>query len=177
MQKICNDCGQKFNVFDEDIELYEKVSPVFNGKKYLIPAPEICPYCRFISKGVFRNEHTYYRTKSSLSGKSFISVYAPDRDCKVFSYDEWWSDKWSPFDYGKDFDFSRGFFDQFAELFANVPRINLIQDGTSENCEYTNFGTENKNCYLTLGMRCEEVYYSIDAMMSKNCVDCLHIVV
>ena len=39
MQKICNDCGQKFNVFDEDIELYKKVSPVFNGKKYLIPVP------------------------------------------------------------------------------------------------------------------------------------------
>ncbi len=177
MQKICNDCGQQFNVFDEDIELYKKVSPVFNGQKYLIPVPEICPYCRFISKGVFRNEHTYYRTKSSFSGKSLISVYAPDRDCKVFSYDEWWSDKWNPLDYGKDFDFNRGFFEQFAELFSNVPRINLIQDGTSENCEYTNFGAENKNCYLTLGLRCEEVYYSIDAMMSKNCVDCLHIVV
>ncbi|MFA5792272.1 MAG: hypothetical protein WC897_00175 [Candidatus Gracilibacteria bacterium] len=174
--KICSQCGESFEVFHEDIELYEKVSPVYDGKKYLIPVPEICPHCRFIQKATFRNEHTYYRTKSSFSGKPLISVYAPDRSYKVFSYDEWWSDKWDALDYSRDFDFGRGSFEQFAELFLEVPKINLIQDGTSENCEYTNFGAENKNCYLTLGLRAEDVYYSIDAMMSKDCVDCLHIV-
>lgn len=177
MEKICRQCAKSFDVLPEDIELYEKVSPVFNGKKYSIPVPEICPHCRFLSKGAFRNEHTYYRNKSSFSGKPLISIYAPDRPYKVFSYDEWWSDRWNPLDYGIDFDFGRSFFDQFDELFKAVPKINLIQDGTSENCEYTNFGAENKNCYFTLGLRAEDVYYSIDAMMSKDCVDCLHIFV
>lgn len=176
MEKTCKQCRKGFEVFQEDVELYEKVSPVFNGKKYLIPVPEICPHCRFICKGAFRNEHIYYRTASALSGKSLISVYAPDLHYKVFSYDEWWGDKWSALDYGKDFDFNRGFFEQFAELFMEVPKINLMQDGTSENCEYTNFGTENKNCYLTLGFRAEDVCYSIDIFMSKDLIDCLHII-
>jgi len=176
MQKICKQCGGSYELLDIDIELYEKVSPVFDGKKYLIPTPEICPDCRFVSRGIFRNEHTYYRTKSSMSGKSLISVYAPNKPYKVYSYDEWWGDKWDPLDYGRDFDFSRGFFEQFAELYLDVPKIHLIQDGSSENCEYTNFGAENKNCYLTLGFRAEDICYSIDIMMSRDCMDCLHVV-
>lgn len=176
MQKTCIQCGEGYDVFDEDIALYEKISPVLNGKKYLIPVPEICPYCRFIWKGAFRNEHTYYRTKSAMSDRSLISVYAPISPYKVFSYDEWWGDNWNALDYGRDFDFERGFFEQFEELFLAVPKINLIQDGTSENCEYTNFGAENKNCYLTLGMRAEDVCYSIDIMMSRDCIDCLHVI-
>lgn len=176
MQKICKQCGEGYEILDEDISLYEKVSPVFGGKKYVIPMPEMCPHCRFVSRGIFRNEHTYYRTKSAMSGKSLISVYAPDRPYKVFSFEEWWGDKWNALDYGRDFDFGRGFFEQFAELFLDVPKINLIQDGTSENCEYTNFGSENKNCYLALGFRAEDVCYSIDVMMSRDCFDCFHIV-
>jgi hypothetical protein len=176
MQKTCARCGEGYEVFDEDLALYEKVSPVWGGKKYLIPVPAICPFCRFVGKGAFRNEHTYYRTKSAMSGKSLISVYQPNSPYKIFSYDEWWGENWSPLEYGRDFDFSRGFFEQFEELFLEVPKINLIQDGTSENCEYTNFGAENKNCYLTLGMRAEDVCYSIDIMMSRNCIDCLHVI-
>ncbi|MFA7685564.1 MAG: hypothetical protein WCX95_02060 [Candidatus Gracilibacteria bacterium] len=176
MQKTCTRCGEGYECFDEDLALYEKVSPVFGGKKYLIPVSELCPYCRFVEKGAFRNEHTYYRTKSSMSGKPLISVYEPNSLYKVFSYDEWWGDCWNALDYGRDFDFERGFFEQFAELFVDVPKMNLIQDGTSENCEYTNFGSENKNCYLTLGFRAEDICYSTDVFISKDCVDCFHII-
>lgn len=176
MKKVCLKCGNNFEIFKEDLDLYEKVSPVFLGKKYSLPEPTECPFCRFISKAIFRNEHTYYRTKSSLSGKSLISVYAPTSPYKVFSFDEWWSDKWNALDYGRDFDFGRGFFEQFAELFVDVPKINLIQDGTSVNCEYTNFGAGNKNCYMTLGLATEDSYHCIDIMISKDCTDCLHIV-
>lgn len=175
MEKICTQCDKSFDVFQEDIDLYEKVSPVFGGKKYPIPVPEICPHCRFLSRACLRNEHTYYKTTSSFSGKSLISLYQPNSPYKVYSYDEWWSDAWDAVSYGRDFDFDRGFFEQLGELFKDVPRINLIQDGTSENCEYTNFGAENKNCYLTMGYRCEDVYHSLDIFMSRDCVDCLHV--
>jgi hypothetical protein len=176
MRKECTKCGEEYEIFDEDLALYEKVSPIFGGKKYLIPEPVMCPHCRFVWRAIFRNEHTYYRTKSAMSGKFLISVYSPNSPYKVFSYDEWWGDEWNALDYGRDFDFKREFFEQFEELFVDVPKINLIQDGTSENCEYTNFGAENKNCYLTLGLRAEDVCYSLDIMMSRDCIDCLHIV-
>jgi len=99
MQKICKQCSGSYELLDSDIDLYKKVSPVFDGKKYEFPSPEICPDCRFISKGIFRNEHNYYRTKSSMSGKSLISVYAPDRPYKVYSYDEWWGEKEMVFEF------------------------------------------------------------------------------
>jgi hypothetical protein len=50
-------------------------------------------------------------------------MYSPDKSYKVYSQDEWWSDKWDAMDYGRDFDFSRGFFEQINELIINVPII------------------------------------------------------
>ncbi len=172
--KKCKQCGEKFEIYSEDRDLYDKVSPVFSGKKYLLPDPEFCPVCRFQRQACFRNEQFMYRGKSSLSGKPLVTVYSPNKDYMIYSYKEWWSEKWDAIEYGCEFDFNRSFFGQFEDLFKVVPKINLIQDGTSENCEYTNFGAENKNCYLALAYRCENVYYSW-AVMSRDCVDCLYV--
>lgn len=156
--------------------LYEKVSPVFGGEKYLVPEPGECPHCRFVSRAIFRNHHFYYKNKSALSGAPIISVYSPASPYKVFSTDEWWSDKWDAMEYGRDFDFDRTFFEQFNELLLNVPKINLVQDGTSENCKYTNFGSQNRNCYLLVGgLGNEDSYHCIELFISKDCVDCLHV--
>ncbi len=35
MQKNCKQCSEQFEITDEDLKFYDKVSPVFNGKKYL----------------------------------------------------------------------------------------------------------------------------------------------
>jgi hypothetical protein len=43
MEKSCKNCQQAFEITDEDLKFYEKVSPVFGGKKYLIPEPSLCP--------------------------------------------------------------------------------------------------------------------------------------
>ena len=50
-----------------------------------------------------------------------ISVYSPDKAYTVYNSSDWWSDKWDGMDYGKDFDFSRPFFEQMDELLKNVP--------------------------------------------------------
>jgi len=48
MQKTCKNCSQNFKITcpndsvgraDKDLKFYEKVSPKFNNKKYLIPPP------------------------------------------------------------------------------------------------------------------------------------------
>ena len=168
----CKQCTTEFEITDADRQLYDKVSPIINGQKYSIPDPIYCPDCRLQRHTIFRNEYMMYRRTSSLSDKPIISIYSPDKPDVIYSYDEWWSDDWDPLDYGRDFDFNRPFFEQFQELFLAVPKLNLIQDGTSENCEYTNYGHQNKNCYLTMGFQCEDVYYS-DAFFCRNCTDCL----
>ena len=168
----CTQCQSSFEATDEDRKFYEKVSPVINGKKYLIPEPNLCHDCRLQRRMLFANEHVLYRRNSSLSGESIVSIYSSDKPDVVYSYDEWWGDSWDATDYGRDFDFSRTFFEQFQELFLQVPKINLMQDGTSENCEYTNYGAQSKNCYLSSCFKCENVYYST-GLLSRDCSDCL----
>jgi hypothetical protein len=74
-------------------------------------------------------------------------MYSPDKKYKVYNQDFWWGDKWNPLDYGKDFDFSRSFFEQFDELLKEVPHVSLL-NSECLNSEYVNYSSYLKNSYL-----------------------------
>ena len=75
-------------------------------------------------------------------------------------------------DYGKDFDFSRSFFEQFGELRNSVPRMALI-NATSENSEYANHSYNQKNCYLCFESAYNEnCLYGTTLRNSDDCIDC-----
>ncbi|PIZ71903.1 hypothetical protein COY07_04090 [Candidatus Peregrinibacteria bacterium CG_4_10_14_0_2_um_filter_43_11] len=169
--KKCNQCHQPLKFTDSDHRLLHEITPVIDGKKYGLPEPDLDLQCDLQNRWSFRNHYTFYKRKSSLSGQEIISIYSPDKTDVVYRHDEWWSDAWDATDYGREFDFNRPFFEQFGELFKVVPKIALVQDGTSENCDYTNFGHQNKNCYLMIGVQSEDVYYGT-AYFSKDCIDC-----
>ena len=97
--KSCKHCGASFPITDKDLEFYDKVSPVFAGKKYQIPTPAFCPDCRQQRRLSFRNERKLYKRKCDLTGKDIISIYSPDKVYTVYEQSEWWSDKWDPLDY------------------------------------------------------------------------------
>jgi hypothetical protein len=59
------------------LEFYDKISPIFGGKKYSIPSPTLCPEEREKRRLMFRNERKLYKRKCDLSGKEIISVYNP----------------------------------------------------------------------------------------------------
>jgi hypothetical protein len=61
--KVCNHCNTKFDITDKDLEFYEKISPIFNDKKYSIPTPTLCPDCRQQRRLTFRNERKLYKRK------------------------------------------------------------------------------------------------------------------
>ncbi len=159
MNKTCLQCSAPFEVTDSDLAFYEKVSPIFNGKKELIPPPTLCPDCRRQRRHTHRNERNLYHRKCDLTGKSIISAYAPQRNVVVYNHRDWWSDKWDAKTYGRDFDFSRPFFDQFAELLQVVPHMNVAV-GNVENSDYCQLLTDCKNCYLVFE--------------SSHAEDCLH---
>jgi len=102
-----------------------------------------------------------YKRKSDLSGKDLVSVYAPNSPYKVYGLDEWWGDRWDALEYGRDFDFTRPFFEQFNELLLAVPRLALFNAKT-ENSEYVNYTTETKDSYLSsvVYYGCESIYHS-----------------
>jgi hypothetical protein len=58
--KTCKFSGEKFPVFQGDLDLLEKISPVIAGKKYIYDTPEISPKIRQIMRLAFRNERKFY---------------------------------------------------------------------------------------------------------------------
>ncbi|MDH5596544.1 MAG: hypothetical protein OEY44_00445 [Candidatus Peregrinibacteria bacterium] len=149
--RTCASSGHEFTVSDKEIAYCERMG---------FPLPVISPEERIRELMAFRNEWKLYRRKCDATGEQIISAYHPDSKFKVYNNSYWWGDAWDPLEYGRDFDFSRPFFEQFAELQKVVPR-----EGTSifnsENCDYNSHTRESKNCYLnSLVYRCEDTYYS-----------------
>ncbi|HRI36436.1 MAG TPA: zinc-ribbon domain containing protein [bacterium] len=87
--KSCKVCSANFVITDKDLEFYDKVSPVFNGKKESIPTPMLCPDCRQRRRLAFRNERKLYRRKCDLTGKELISIYKPHASVVVYEASEW----------------------------------------------------------------------------------------
>lgn len=86
------------------------------------------------------------------------------------------SDIWDPRDYGREYDFSKNFFEQFKELKYSIPHKALDQnERNGEGCEYANLCYTSKDIYLsfdTIGS--EYIKYSAHVLKkNKNCVDCL----
>ena len=141
-KRQCQNCKQDFIIEPDDFAFYGKVK---------VPAPVLCPDCRFKRRATFRNERTLYKSTCKLCGKSVVTMYNPKGPYTVYCNSCWWSDKWDPFSYAKDYDLIRPFFDQLKELSMKVPKSATYVSfggGVNNNSEYTNFAGENKDCYL-----------------------------
>ena len=172
MKKNCLQCHASFEIFPEDLKFYDTVSPVFGGVKYPIPEPTLCALCRMQRRLSYRNERFLYHRKSDLSGKQMISSFSSDKPFPVYDVDEWWSEEWDALKFGREFDFSRPFFEQFFELRNLVPRLARQHQKPMENSDYCNCASHNKNCYLVFSTNyCEDCYYGSWVNKSKNCLD------
>ncbi len=173
--KTCKHCRASFPITDKDMEFYEKVSPVFAGKKYSIPTPTLCPDCRQQRRLSFRNERKLYKRKCDATRKDIISIYSSDKLLTVYHGDYWWSDKCDPKDYGMKFDFIRSFFDQFSELQGKVPLLDLTVAFESENSKYATFSGKMKDCYMVYASwEMEKTMYSSSQLKTTNVVDSLN---
>jgi hypothetical protein len=165
MNKSCKKCEREFTIHDRDREFYEK---------FQVPPPTFCPSCREQRRLSFRNEKHLYKRKCDCCGEEIVSIYRPDSPYAVYCADCWWSDAWNPLKFGLEFDFSRGFFEQFGELLRAVPRLALI-NRNSTNSEYTNICEQNKNCYLLVeSSNNEDCYHGYWLQKCENCTDCAY---
>ena len=163
--KQCKNCRQDFMIEPDDFAFYEKIK---------VPSPTFCPECRFERRLSFRNERTFYKRTCDLCKKNIISTYDIDQPFPVYCQKCWWSDNWDSYSYGRDFDFSRPFFEQFQELMKVVPMLNMQNDDgiASLNSEYAQDFSFSKNCYLTsAGWYCENVMYSYYTCYDKDVAD------
>ncbi|MBU1151223.1 hypothetical protein KJ632_00165 [Patescibacteria group bacterium] len=171
--EICKQCLAEFEVSAEDERFLEKLSPKIGGRVFDLPHPTLCPECRQMRRMAFRNEKNFYKRKCDFSGKSILTMYSPKKDFKVYDAGIWWGDEWDALDYGRDYDFSRGFFEQFNELVHTVPRP-AVYLKNSVNCDYCNHVENAKNCYLAVDTVGEDIYYSDWCLNGRNLVDCCY---
>lgn len=180
----CQFCKKDFILDSDDFGFYDKVK---------VPTPTFCPECRRIRRSAWRNNMSLYTGKCGLCEKSVVTIYSPDSKIVIYCNKCWWSDKWDPMNFGKDYDFSRPFFEQFDELSKKVPHMAIVNDDgiASLNCEYTHDWWFSKNCYMTFsGWYVENVMYSFfitggkdimdglinmgDTSFTYDCVNCSH---
>src|SRR3989338_841199 len=114
--KQCQNCQKDFSIEPDDFGFYEKIK---------IPPPTWCPECRSQRRLAMRNERVFYHRKCDSCNKKIISYYSPEKKQVVWCPECWWSDKFDPFRYGRDFDFTRPFFEQFREMYTEVPTLSL----------------------------------------------------
>ena len=160
---------------DTQKELLKALSPKLLGETLEIPASNQHPQVRLQNRLLFRNERHLYRQTSALSGKKIVSVFSPESNFKVYDQAEWWGDEWSELDYGREFDFSKTFTEQFKQLTIDVPHLSLYNRGCN-NSYYSNYAIFSKNCYLVYGTtNSEDCFYSKFIRHCKDCVDSLSI--
>ena len=159
---ICSQCTTEFLITTLDRKFYEKMK---------VPEPKICPGCREQRRLAFRNEKNLHLRTCTGCKKKIVSIYSADKPYHVYCSTCWWSDAWDPVDVGRDFDFSRTFFEQFDELLHDSKLISLF-GRNNQNSDYVNQETDDKNCYLNAGGHYnEDCYYNTYCIWGKNCVD------
>jgi len=175
MTYTCKHCQENFEVTKSDQEFLAKLSPTIDGRKFDLPPPQLCQYCRQRRRQLWRNERKLYNRKCDLTGKQIISAYYPDNGYTVYDQTAWWSDQWDELSYGRDFDFSRPFFEQYNELLKAVPRA-ALWNVDPENSDYNQSTGWLKNCYLMAAAnRNQDCYYGNYVNDCKDCIDNLMI--
>ncbi len=164
--KTCRQCNSGFRGTDADRAFYHKMD---------VPEPALCPPCRQQRRLSAANQINLYRRKCDATGKEILSHFAPQSPFRVYHQDYWVSDKVDNTEYGRGFDFSRPFFEQWRELADVVPRMALFGGlWFNENSDYVNYAGFNKNCYMIFDSDYnQDCYYSLGLNKGKSSIDCL----
>ncbi|MCX6807338.1 MAG: hypothetical protein NTZ80_00810, partial [Patescibacteria group bacterium] len=173
---ICSKCQSQFEITPDDLLFYDKVSPIFNGKKFQIPPPTLCPDCRQKRRISFRNERTIYKRTCDRCQKSIISIYAPDKKFTVYCRECWWSEEIDLSNFSIEFDFNKTFTENYQRLSKQAPKVAIEHGDNLENSDFTNHTGDLKNCYLIFAaLADEDCLYGSSINNSKNIIDGLAI--
>jgi hypothetical protein len=160
--KTCQNCKNEFTITPDDFGFYDKIK---------VPPPTFCHLCRAQRRQSYRNERKLFRVKDAFTGKDIFSLYPPESGCKMLSSTDWYGDAWEAMDYGRDYDFSRNFFEQLFELDCDVPALNLNVSNMVRS-EYCANATDLKDCYLIFTSQISEnCLYGTTTDHSRDCVD------
>lgn len=162
--RVCTNCKTQFTIEPEDFSFYEKIK---------VPPPTFCWRCRAMRRMVFYNMDCLFERTCAATGKKIFTTMPPGAPMPVYSTDYWLSDAWDPLDYGKDYDFTKPFFEQVRELYHTVP-WSPMWNYNKANSDYS-VSAYIKNCYMCFdaGFN-EDSAYAVTLLRSKQCIDMLN---
>ena len=184
-KRICQNCKKDFTIEPEDFNFYEKIK---------VPPPTFCPQCRTVRRLCWRNEMSLYKRKCDGSKhiEDLITIYHPDEKLTVYDSKYWWGDDWDPLSYGREYDFSKPFFQQWKELRDIFP-VQCLSNSKATNSDYCNVAEDSKDSYMSSGSwSIEKTFYSNRICAIKDssdlyvvhkselcyedmfCIDCYH---
>lgn len=136
----CQNCKKEFSIDPEDLEFYERIQ---------VSPPTCCAHCRLVRRLSWQGYRILYKRKCDFTSDLCISTHSTSSPHKVYKQEVWWSDKWDPKEYGREYDFSKSFFEQFGNLLLDTPLPSLHTEYSRlVQSEYCNAATDLKNCYL-----------------------------
>ena len=164
--KTCKYSGENFPIFEKDLELIEKISPVIAWKKFIYSIPEISPKIRQIMRLAFRNERKLYNIE--INWKKLISTVHLEMRKNILETNSFF-----------DTDFSKtnienidDFYKDFEKLLHKVPYIDRLLIN-AENSPYVNQEANPKNCHLVSGwVDNEDCMYSWFLEKCQDMIDC-----
>ncbi len=160
--KQCQSCKSKFTIEPAGFEFYKKID---------VPEPTFCPECRAQKRLAFRSGRILYKRKIEGYDKEVFSCISPKSPFKVYYQNYWWSDKMDAMKYGRKYDFSRSFFEQFRELMYQVGMPHKFELEAIDS-PYTNNTGHIKSCYLVFNTGLSEnCAYGMNIQYSKDCYD------
>jgi len=164
--KVCQNCKKDFAIEPDDFMFYEKIK---------VPPPTWCPDCRLWRRLSYFNERHLYQNTCAFCKAKIISMYPEGTVFPVYCFECYRGDKWDPVSYGKDYDFSKPFFEQFRELKNKVPRAERVVQGDLAGNNYCNRASYNKNSYLLIRANYNEnSFYSYNLWDCRDSADCLN---
>ena len=102
-------------------------------------------------------------------------MYPAEAPFPVYHNDEWWEQDWDARDFGRDFDFSKTFFEQFVELRNVVPHM-ARQAVDLSSSDYCNNVVEMRDSYLCFDSAdVTESLYLEGARSVERSIDCSRI--
>ena len=121
----------------------------------------------------FKDYFSLFKRKCDITSKDIISIHPSDSPYTVYSQEYWWSDKWNPLDFWKDYDKNNTIFEQIDEIFLRTPVPALDNSYLElENSEYINGNGASKDCYLvSMGSENEKCLYSWNIASCRYIID------
>lgn len=175
MHRYCSCCGKDFNLADQEISLLGDAG---------LPLPDWCLNCRLQLRLTFCNHHSFHPGRCSISGLHLETIYHPNSGITIVEPGLWRADEQAPWSRGRQYDFSRRFFEQFRELSLAVPRPasialgeSLIRSNRVFECSGLIEGYDLVNC--TISTHCDRssrLVWCIDCLGSNSleqCIDCI----